>query len=58
MPNIKVIMKAPAQLKTLDDLLAQANHYAEFCLRNSGQMTPTLFLIGDHGPLMLEHLHK
>ena len=46
-------MKAPAQLKTLDDLLAQANHYAEFCLRNSGQMTPTMFLIGDHGPLML-----
>jgi precorrin-2 methylase len=37
MPNIKVIMKAPAQLKTLDDLLAQANHYAEFCLVRRGK---------------------
>jgi hypothetical protein len=42
----------PAQLKTLDDLLAQAAHYAEFCMRNSGKMAPTLFLIGADGPLM------
>jgi hypothetical protein len=46
-------MKAPAQLKTLDDLMAQAAHYAEFCFRNSGQMAPTLFLIGSEGPMML-----
>jgi hypothetical protein len=45
-------MKEPAQLKTLDDLMAQAGHYAEFCLRNSGSMPPTLFLIGDAGPMM------
>jgi hypothetical protein len=46
-------MKAPKQLKTLDDLMAQAAHYADFCLRNSGSMSPTLFLIGNHGPTML-----
>lgn len=45
-------MKAPAQLKTLDDLMAQAAHYASFCLRNSGSMPPTLFLIGEAGPMM------
>lgn len=42
----------PAKLETLDDLLAQAAHYAGFCLRNSGKMAPTLFLIGADGPLM------
>lgn len=45
-------MKAPAQLKTLDDLMNQARHYAEFCLRKSGNMAPTLFLIGADGPMM------
>lgn len=45
-------MKPLRQLETLDDLLAQAAHYAEFCLRNSGKMSPTLFLIGAGGPLM------
>lgn len=45
-------MKAPDQLKTLDDLMAQARHYAEFCMRNSGSMAPTLFLLGDQGPMM------
>jgi hypothetical protein len=42
----------PNILETLDDLLAQAAHYAEFCMRNSGKMAPTLFLIGADGPLM------
>lgn len=42
----------PAKLETLDDLLAQAEHYAGFCMRNSGKMAPTLFLIGADGPLM------
>ena len=42
----------PNKLETLDDLLAQAAHYAEFCMRNSGKMSPTLFLIGADGPLM------
>ena len=45
-------MPPPAQLKTLDDLLAQAADYAEFCMRNSGRMPPTLFLIGPAGPLL------
>jgi hypothetical protein len=45
-------MKEPAQLKTLDDLLAQAEHYANFCMRNSGKMAPTLFMIGADGPMM------
>ncbi len=46
-------MNPPSQLKTLADLMVQANHYAEFCLRNSGSLPPTLFLIGTAGPLML-----
>ena len=42
----------PDKLETLDDLLAQAAHYAGFCMRNSGKMAPTLFLIGADGPMM------
>jgi len=42
----------PNKLETLDDLFAQAEHYAGFCMRNSGKMSPTLFLIGADGPLM------
>lgn len=45
-------MKAPDKLETLADLLAQAEHYAWFCMKNSGHMAPTLFLIGEKGPLM------
>jgi hypothetical protein len=45
-------LQPPNQLETLDDLLAQAEHYAGFCMRNSGKMSPTLFLIGADGPLM------
>jgi hypothetical protein len=45
-------MQMPRQLQTLDDLLAQAEHYAGFCMRNSGKMAPTLFLIGADGPLI------
>ena len=40
------------QPKTLDDLLANAEHYADFCMRNSGRVTPALCLIGPDGPLM------
>jgi hypothetical protein len=32
--------------KTLDDLLANARHYAEYCMRGTGNLPPTLFLIG------------
>jgi hypothetical protein len=39
----------PNKLETLDDLMAQADHYAGFCMRNSGKMSPTLFLIGADG---------
>lgn len=45
-------MKPLRQLETLDDLLAQAAHFAEFSMRNSGKMSSTLFLIGADGPLM------
>lgn len=45
-------VQQPGKLETLDDLLAQAGHYAGFCMRNSGKMAPTLFLIGADGPLM------
>ena len=46
-------MNKPMTLETLDDLIAQAEHYAEFCMRNSGKIAPTLFLIGADGPLMV-----
>jgi hypothetical protein len=36
----------------LDDLLAQAGHYAGFCMRNSGRVAPALFLLGPEGLLM------
>ncbi|SPE61341.1 hypothetical protein SBV1_660003 [Verrucomicrobia bacterium] len=39
-------MQLPRQLKTLDDLLAQAEHYADFSMRNLGHLPLTLFLIG------------
>jgi hypothetical protein len=42
----------PQQLQTLDDLLAQAAHYVEFCMRNGGRVPPTLFLIGAEGSAM------
>jgi hypothetical protein len=45
-------VQPPRQPESLDDLLAQAEHYAEFCMGNSGKMSPTLFLIGADGPLM------
>ena len=45
-------MQLPRQLKTLDDLLAQAEHYANYSMRNMGRVPPTLFLIGADGPVM------
>jgi hypothetical protein len=42
----------PEKLETLDDLLAQAEHYANYSMRGMGQLPPTLFLIGPDGPLM------
>lgn len=41
-----------SKLETLDDLLARAEHYANYSMRNMGRMPPTLFLIGPDGPLM------
>ena len=35
--------------KTLDDLLGNARHYAEYCMRGTGNMPPTLFLVGGDG---------
>ncbi|MGD0816141.1 MAG: hypothetical protein ABSA83_21325 [Verrucomicrobiota bacterium] len=45
-------MKPPDKLESLDDLLAQAEHYAEHSMRNIGRLPATLFLIGSDGPLM------
>ena len=42
----------PRQLQTLDDLLAQAEHYANYSMRNLGRVPPTLFLIGADGPVI------
>src|ERR1035437_4224921 len=35
--------------KTLDDLMANARHYAEYCMRGTGNLPPTLFLVGSDG---------
>ena len=45
-------VQLPRQLKTLDDLLAQAEHYANHSMRNIGRVPPTLFLIGADGPVL------
>lgn len=37
---------------SLDDLLANAEHYANYPMRNIGQLPPTLFLIGKNGSFM------
>jgi hypothetical protein len=37
------------QPKTLDDLLANAEHYVHFCMHNSGRVTPALFFLGPDG---------
>jgi hypothetical protein len=42
----------PNKLENLDDLLAQAEHYANFCMRNSGRLPPTVLLLGPEGLLM------
>ena len=35
--------------KSLDDLLGNARHYAEYCMRGTGSLPPTLLLIGGDG---------
>jgi hypothetical protein len=42
----------PEKLENLDDLLAQAEHYANYSMRNMGRLPATLFLIGPDGPMM------
>ena len=37
---------------SLDDLLARAEHYANYCMSGTGRVTPVLFLIGADGLLM------
>ncbi len=46
-------MPPTPQPQTLDDLLAQAAHYAEFSMRKYGRLTPVLFLIGADGQLLM-----
>ncbi len=42
----------PNKLENLDDLLAQAEHYANYSMRHMGRLPPTVFLIGPDGLLM------
>ena len=42
----------PNRLENLDDLLAEAEHYANHSMRNIGHLPPTLFLICSKGPVM------
>src|SRR6266567_1027437 len=46
-------VKSNPKLESLEDLLAQAEHYANFSMHNIGRLPATLFLIGLEGPLML-----
>jgi hypothetical protein len=45
-------VQMPRQLRTLDDLIAQAEHYANYSMRNIGRVPPALFLLGADGPVM------
>ena len=45
-------MQPPKKLENLDDLLAEAEHYAEYSMRNIGRLPPTLFLVGSKGLVM------
>jgi hypothetical protein len=45
-------MQPEPKLEALDDLIAQAEHYANFSMRNLGRLPPTLWLIGEDGPMM------
>jgi len=44
-------MPAPPLPQTLDDLLAQAEDFAQFSMRTRGKVPPTLFAHGPAGPL-------
>ena len=46
------VMQPKPKPESLDDLLINAEHYANFSMRNMGRMPPTLFLIGANGPVM------
>ena len=39
--------------KSLDELLANTAHYAWYCMRNSGRVSPACFLLGSDGQRML-----
>ncbi len=44
-------MAQQQQPKTLDDLLARAAHYAEYAMRRSGRVPPTLLVLSPSGLL-------
>src|SRR5208337_3307073 len=48
----KISRVLPDRLENLDDLLAQAEHYANFSMRNCGRLPPTVFMIGAEGPVI------
>jgi len=45
-------MQPKPKPESLDDLLGNAEHYADYSMRNIGRLPPTLFLIGKNGPFM------
>jgi hypothetical protein len=51
-PNVKPTPPPHPQPKTLDELLANAEHFALYCMRNTGSITPALFLTGPDGSAM------
>ena len=44
-------MAQPPPLKSLDDLLAQAEHYAGWAMRKIGNVPPTMMALSPRGPL-------
>jgi hypothetical protein len=48
----KILGVQPNRLENPDDLLVQAEHYANHSMRNIGHLPPPLFLIGPEGLAM------
>ncbi|MBI3852682.1 MAG: hypothetical protein HY298_20705 [Verrucomicrobia bacterium] len=49
---MRLSVQPKSKLENLDDLLTQAEHYANYCMRGTGRVTPALFLTGPDGPVM------
>jgi hypothetical protein len=49
----EIVNPPPANPKTIDDLFAHAEHFANYCMRGTGHMRPTFFCICEAGPMAM-----